>query len=316
MKKAIVIPIIIGGVLLLAGATIFALAVANNTKDEVVTNEYVINDEYQNFKIEMSTSKLVFAKAEDTKTKVVCIERKKQYHEVKVVENALNITYKEELKWYEKLFSWDFTERKVTVYLPEKDYGDLNIKSSTGNLLIPSDFSFNSLTVKLSTGDIDIQSNVTNNTKIETSTGDIKLTGVTTKKLDVTASTGNLTLKDINVTTDSSLKASTGKINLNNFKANNLTVNVSTGRINLTDTIVNQHLEIKASTGDVTLTDSDADTIKVQTDTGDIKGTLLTDKIFYAHSDTGKVNVPKSTTGGLCELISDTGDITVSIKGA
>ena len=47
---------------------------------------------------------------------------------------------------------------------------------------------------------------------------------------------------------------------------------------------------------------------------GDIEGTLLTDKIFMAESDIGEVDVPKTTSGGRCEINTNTGDIDIEIK--
>ena len=58
----------------------------------------------------------------------------------------------------------------------------------------------------------------------------------------------------------------------------------------------------------------DAAEIYVKTDTGDVTGTLLSDKKFFAESDTGKVSVPKSVTGGRCEISTDTGRIDITVK--
>jgi hypothetical protein len=44
-----------------------------------------------------------------------------------------------------------------------------------------------------------------------------------------------------------------------------------------------------------------------------VKGSLLTDKIFFAKSETGRVIVPESMTGGRCEIKSDTGDIKITV---
>lgn len=51
----------------------------------------------------------------------------------------------------------------------------------------------------------------------------------------------------------------------------------------------------------------------MQTDTGDITGTLLTEKVFAAKADTGDVDVPKTATGGKCEIITNTGDIQIKV---
>ena len=73
-------------------------------------------------------------------------------------------------------------------------------------------------------------------------------------------------------------------------------------------------MNIEASTGNVNLNEVDAETIYVKVSTGNISGVILTPKTFEAHASTGKVNVPKDTTGGLCTLIASTGNINVSIK--
>lgn len=46
---------------------------------------------------------------------------------------------------------------------------------------------------------------------------------------------------------------------------------------------------------------------------GNVKGTLLTNKVFITHTDTGRVNVPKTVTGGKCEINTDTGNIKIDI---
>ena len=63
----------------------------------------------------------------------------------------------------------------------------------------------------------------------------------------------------------------------------------------------------------MTFLNSDANTIYIVTDTGNVKGNLLTDKQFFVSSDTGKINVPK-TSGPLCDIKTDTGDIIIEIK--
>ena len=64
---------------------------------------------------------------------------------------------------------------------------------------------------------------------------------------------------------------------------------------------------------DIKLEKSDANEIYIKTNTGNINATLLSDKIIHAKTDTGKEKYPVLTTGGKCELITTTGDITVRI---
>jgi len=43
-------------------------------------------------------------------------------------------------------------------------------------------------------------------------------------------------------------------------------------------------------------------------------GTILSDKIFIASSDTGNVFVPDTTSGGKCKITVSTGNINIKIK--
>ena len=61
---------------------------------------------------------------------------------------------------------------------------------------------------------------------------------------------------------------------------------------------------------------TDADSIKVKVSTGNVTGTLTSDKIFNYSTGTGKVELPSSTSGGLCEITTSTGDIRIEISPA
>ena len=78
--------------------------------------------------------------------------------------------------------------------------------------------------------------------------------------------------------------------------------------------ILTGEFNLERNTGDIEFHGCDAETIYVETDTGDVTGTLLTDKVFITETDTGSVDVPKSVSGGRCEISTDTGDIRIEIQ--
>ena len=89
--------------------------------------------------------------------------------------------------------------------------------------------------------------------------------------------------------------------------------NGDTGDITLKNVTATEKFLIERDTGDVNFENSDAYEIHVETDTGDVKGTILTEKVFITKTDTGKINVPQTHSGGRCEIETDTGDIIISI---
>ena len=72
-------------------------------------------------------------------------------------------------------------------------------------------------------------------------------------------------------------------------------------------------MHLERSTGDVKFTLCDAGELFVKTTTGNVIGSLCSEKIFMAKASTGKVEVPKSVTGGICEIETSTGDIRITI---
>lgn len=308
MGKKVVISIIVVILLIFSGA-IFTYEVVIN-KEDLISKTYDI-DEFSSINIDIKTADLEFKVSTDGAKKVVCEERKKVYHEVKVENDTLYIKSIDTRPWYEK-FDFIFNKMKVTVYIPSGLYNNLNIESSTGDIYIPQEYSFNEINVKLSTGQINIKANSINKANIESTTGDISLE-MNAKSLNIKASTGIIKLNKVAVEEKIDIKTSTGNIVLNEVTAKNIDVNSSTGVVQLVSSIIEVHIEIETSTGDVKLEKSDSNTLHIKTATGNVKGTLLTNKIFIAKTDTGKVNVPVSTTGGLCQIETDTGNINIVI---
>ncbi len=298
MNGYVLIPIIFGSILLVGGVAVAGVAIANgvaNSKKETNTFEFTDEQTFDKININLETAELEIKFSTDGKAKVVCDETEKYHHTVAVENGVLKIDSWQNRKWYE-LFMFDWTKKKVTVYLPSTNYSTLEVQQSTGDIYIPSDFTFENTSINASTGDIKFESKVTNNLSIIASTGRIYANTVSAKEM--------------------TLKTSTGGIETNKCSADNLVIRTSTGDVSIIDTIVSNEIDVSASTGDIRFRDSDAGTIKAKTTTGRISGTLLTTKDFYASSTTGHVNVPHSTTGGKCELRTTTGDIDIAIKVA
>jgi DUF4097 and DUF4098 domain-containing protein YvlB len=107
---------------------------------------------------------------------------------------------------------------------------------------------------------------------------------------------------------------STGETHIADLKCKNFTSTGDTGDITLRNVVASEKLSIERGTGDIEFADCDAAEIFIKTDTGDVEGTLLTGKVFVVETDTGSIEVPKNTTGGKCQISTDTGDIEIDIS--
>lgn len=278
------------------------------------TNEYEIAEDFKSISVNTDTADIIFVPSENSKCTVVCYERKNLRHTVEVKDGELVINTFDARKWYEYI-GINFGAPKITVYLPESEYSTLIIEESTGDIEIPNDFKFKSIDVSVSTGDVKCSASAAGAIKIETSTGGIFVENTASGSLHLSVSTGKVTVSGVKCDGNVTVGVSTGKAYLTNVVCKNVISSGSTGDITLKNVIAAEKLSIERSTGDVKFEGSDAAELFVETGTGDVEGTLLSDKVFITKTDTGRVNVPSSVTGGICEITTNTGNIKIDVIG-
>jgi hypothetical protein len=169
--------------------------------------------------------------------------------------------------------------------------------------------------VAAETGNVHIQGAKYGAASIKTDTGDVTLKDVICDNdISITNDTGKITVSSLECNGKVGLTVDTGKVFITNATCNDLSSVGSTGDINLINVVVSEKMSIERGTGDVLLESCDGGEILITTDTGDVKGSLLSDKIFITGTNTGRVNVPETTSGGKCKITTDTGNIIIEIE--
>lgn len=312
--------LITAAVLILLGAVIFWVVMtvlswdfSKLSTDQYETNQYEINEKFSNISVETDTADLVFALSENDVCRVECYEAKKEKHAVTVQDDTLAIKCINEKAWYDYTGIL-FGSPKIKVYLPEADYAALSVRSSTGRVEAAKALNFEAVDISLTTGHVDFYSAVAEDLKIKTSTGAIIVSDTAAGSVDLSASTGEIVISSVACRGDVHIEVSTGKTHLEDLTCKNLTSEANTGDMTMENVLVAEKLSVERTTGNVKFSACDAAEISIKTDTGDVNGTLLTEKIFIAQTDTGRVNVPQTIAGGKCEIVTNTGDITVAIQ--
>ena len=203
---------------------------------------------------------------------------------------------------------------KIVVALPEAMYASLTVDGGTGNITINRGFVFENIDLSLSTGDVDCYASAEDAIKIEISTGEIELEDISADLIKLKSTTGDIELSNVNVSEDVTIEVTTGDISLEGVRCRNLTTDGGSGNVELEDVIAVGTISVEATTGNVYLENSDASELYINATTGDIKGNLLTDKVFIAKATTGKVRVPSSEIGGKCKITTTTGDIIITVS--
>ncbi len=278
------------------------------------TNTYELEDGFSSISINTDTADVAFLPSENEMTKVVCYENEKAEHLVSVKEETLEINLDNNRKWYDYISVISFDNPKITVYLPKTDYEMLSVNSDTSDVKIPENFEFSNIKISGSTGDVDCRASVSETIDIKLSTGDINLQDINVGDVILSVSTGDINVKSVNCGGKLEANVSTGKTKLTDIICSKVISKGTTGDIGLYNVIAKDSFSITRDTGDVKFEKSDAEEITVKTSTGDVKGTLLSDKVFITESSTGDVKVPKTTSGGKCEIITSTGDINIAVN--
>lgn len=302
MKKSAKIWLITAGALVLFGGTAFLVLMSALKWDykklstvKYETNTYEISEYISDISILTDTADIVFARSVSGKCKVISFEEKTAENSV-TAENGKLIIKTENQKSGTDYIGFYFEQPKITVCLPNSQYNSLQIKGNTGNVKISKDFSFKSVNIKTSSGSISV-----NQASLDT--------------LELSTSTGTVTVCGVKCSGDIKINASADRVSLTDITCKSFKSTGDTGDILLKNVIASEKLIIERDTGNVKFDGCDAAEINVETDTGDVTGSLLTEKVFIVDSDTGEVDVPKSASGGKCEIETDTGNIKIKTNG-
>lgn len=329
--------LIVGCSLLVLGLVTSVVTLAVNQfdvgelADDLISKTYDIEGDFNKIECDLDITDLSIYLSNDGVNRAVCLEKENITFDIKVEDQKLKIVEDNQSKWWE--FSY-YSHTDIMLFLTKETYESLSIDTDTGDIDVSDAFTFENVNINGSTGEVIFGGKVEEKLTINLSTGEASLFKVQTKDLEIkittgkisileslisnnanlSYSTGNVYIKDSEVNGDFTVIGKTGDIFVENMNSKNVNIKLSTGECELIDFIASGDMKVESSTGSIKLDGCDAANLEIKTSTGNINGTLLTSKIFNAVSDTGKVSVPETYSGGICKLTSDTGNISISYK--
>jgi len=213
IKKVMMIAVL----LIVVGLTGSLFTYQSISKADDITENKVIQEAFDEIKIMSNEASVEVLPTDDSKAKIELSSKSSNYHFAADVEQSvLNVKVDYRQK---KLFNFDFTSAHVSlkVYVPEKEYKLLQIKSDNGSIQAH-----------------DLQAK---DTYAETDNGRIKLSNMNAEKVTATADNGSLDLKNV-IALVVETKTNNGKVNLDKVdgqivgKANNGSIVFKTEELN------------------------------------------------------------------------------------
>ena len=313
--------LLLGGILVVVGVLLLGAAFVMSGFDlsgldtaAYETKTYAVSEAVTTLEIQTDEADIALRPSDDGTLRVDCVARQKVDYTVLAEQGTLRVTAVDRRAWYDHLSLFSVRSQSVTVYLPNDSYEALTVRTDTGDVSVPDDFSFGTAEIAAGTGEIDFEASVERGLCIRTSTGDIRLVGVRAGQIELSATTGDIVANNVDCTGTLSVILSTGELSLTDVSCAALVSSGSTGEAKLKNVIALERFEIERDTGDVRFERCDAGQITVKTSTGDVSGTLRTEKVFITKSSTGDIRVPDTVSGGRCEITTSTGDIRIELE--
>ncbi|MCR5432324.1 MAG: DUF4097 domain-containing protein [Lachnospiraceae bacterium] len=222
----------------------------------------------------------------------------------------------------------------INVYLNKADFkGSLTVKTSSGNIEIPKDFTFKGMTLGSSSGDIVSQCTANGIVTGVASSGKVEISNADAIEIFVDTTSGNIRLENCKSSKGVTIGSSSGDQIIRNLTAEAFSSESSSGDLKLADSNIKGLLErsvssgesefkdsvsdslfVKSTSGDVEFEKFDAHNINIETSSGEVEGTLLSGKIFDVDTTSGDVQTPHDEGTDKCTVNTTSGDVEIKIK--
>jgi DUF4097 and DUF4098 domain-containing protein YvlB len=313
MKKRTMIALIVAAALIITGGIILVLGLsfAGGSKGEskLVRQEITIQESFDNIAIDTADCDVKFAMFSGRDDCMVEVRSYKNVkHTATVEDGTLKIKMIDKRNWTDHINIGWTESMEMTVYLPAAEYESLQVRTTTGDIMILEEPSFKEMLLRTSTGDISCAGVSGDVLDCMTTTGDVSVQNSVADVLKLQSNTGDFAVSVV-TGNEIHMRTNTGEVNAENVNALMFTCQTESGDVELEGVLAEDYLQLFADTGDIHITNSDAATVNIETNTGDVSGNFLTPKWFSAFSDTGDVTVPNTPEGGECRIQTDSGDI-------
>ncbi len=299
---------------------------------EVTAKTYYAEEDFQKIAINTSGQCVLIKKSDTGKCYVVCDESERLHFAAGIENGVLKVEEHDERRWYDHVGI--FTRiMQVVVYLPEGAYEELRVTTSGGSIsCLEKGISFASAYITASSGKIEWNMDVSDTMWVEKASGALEMENCSPNTLSVQSSSGSNRLTDCSPKTMSvksssgsthlsgcspdtlQIRSSSGSVTVTDSRGGSVVAECTSGSVKLTSVVMREKIEIKSASGSIKLEKCDAPAVNLSANSGSIRATLLTGKVFDAHSESGHVDCPSSDpNGGSCVVTTNSGSIDIEI---
>ncbi|NLB40620.1 MAG: DUF4097 domain-containing protein [Erysipelotrichaceae bacterium] len=260
IKKAIIVPLLLGGVMIVLGGTIAGISAAAaggfaalSTAEpyaarviEVPAADLNINVDEENNKVVINTSETALT------VSITVYENNHETYVSSVDENDFTLVYHNDVPWIKRIFYVPTSLRTMTITVPENYAASLNINNTNGvidvdDISLQGELALETANGLISVNNVDVTGNIdvrTTNSKIEI-TASSSLEDITTRSMNGYIVLDELTAVDIDAQTTN------GKIAAEDITAENMKLATTNGQVTTADIDVATKIHLETTNGDI-----------------------------------------------------------------
>ncbi len=330
MKKSVKTALIVSATLILSGililfAVLWSLSFDFSKLDYTAYNNaeykvtvYDVDYDFTDIYIDETSLDISFELTNEEKAYVRVMAQENISHQVYVENEKLIIKRADDNTVINSLWGINIATQtpSLTVYLPNKVFENLTIKSTSGDIFIyeNKNFSFKNCEITANSSDVDILGCVTDSLTVNNTSGKIDVGFSPIKNVTLSTNSGDVYLQELSASKDISVKTTSGDTYIYLVTCENLSVESNSGEQECLNTEVSDITEMHTTSGDITLEAFDSGELDLWSTSGSIYGEFLTSKNFITDSASGTINAPIGGTGGNCLVRTNSGDITLKLS--
>ena len=309
-KKAIIVPLIVGGVMVVLGGTIAAISAASaggisflSTAEPYVERHIDVASSTVNINVNEVNNKIVVNKSSTvTEVSFSVYENTYEYYVTSETDTDFTIDYHNDIPWNKKIFYYPVNSRTMTITIPENYQGSLDI-NTTNAIIDVNDISVNGeINLESVNGLITVDNTfASGKIVVHTTNSKIELQNVTTSNnLSATSINALIRLEDIQAV-DVTIQTTNGRIDAEDIESANMSLTTTNGQVIVSDIDVDAETRLITTNGEVRgdvkgpSTDYDVDS-QTTNGTNNLAGynaqvPSTGDKLLYVRSYNGAINI-------------------------
>lgn len=316
----------IGGIIFLCGiiVTVIAFAVADwdykklSTRATLEERSATYDYEDQDITLLDKSTKVIINNSNDEKIHVSYQESEDLHYNITATSDIIKFEKKDDYKWYQYIFTFDFQWPTITISLPDGYSGTLDLKTTNSRIELKNLHTEKNITIRTTNDRVKLENIDAQKIDIQTTNDPVELKNVKSAgDLKIKTTNDKVTLENVEATGNLTIETTNDRVTLENVKAQKIDASTTNDKIQAKNTASIGSTELKTKNGVINITNlKSGGDIVLKTTNDRIEGTIIgkmSDYKITSKTTHGNNSLPTSKTSGTHNLTVTTTNDNINV---